>query len=62
METQDWKNQIPVVDHMHRLNPHSVQGNMDETDLEAARDPRRWYDQKGSAPQLPPPISLGSSG
>lgn len=56
METQDWRNQIPVVDHMHRLNPHSVQGNMDETDLEAAKDPRRWYDQKGS----PPPRPLGS--
>lgn len=53
MENEDWKNQIPEVDHMHRLNPHSMQGNMEELDQEAGRDPRRYYDQVGSAPHSP---------
>lgn len=53
MDNQDWRDQIPGVDHMHRLNPHSVQGNMSEIDHEGRKDPRRYYDQVGGAPHSP---------
>ncbi len=53
MENEDWKEQIPEVDHLHRLKPHAVQGNMDEIDAEARKDPRRYFDQVGAAPHSP---------
>ncbi len=53
MDNQDWKEQIPEVDHMHRLRPHSLQGDMPKPDHEARKDPRRWYDQQGSSVDRP---------
>ena len=52
-ENQDWKDQIPELDHMHRFLHPSIQGNMEEPDAEARKDPRRWYDQMGSEPVHP---------
>ncbi|MBS2035424.1 hypothetical protein JST97_10570 [bacterium] len=53
MENQSWREQIPEVDHMHRLLHHSLQGDMPRTDKEAGKDPRRWFDQQGSLPKHP---------
>jgi len=53
MENDTWKDQIPEIDHLHRLHHHALQGDMDKPDKEARKDPRRWFDQKGSVPKHP---------
>lgn len=53
MDNQDWKEYIPEVDHMHRLLHPSLQGDIIKPDKEARKDPRRWFDQKGSEPKHP---------